>query len=204
VCAALTRDGRSVALVSADHLGLVHALSGAGPSEHRLLPLSAPKDADAAWADLAAGDPAKAYRAMTALVDQRAQAIALLKERLQPAAAPDAARIARLIEDLDSANFATRSAAMKQLEELHELAEDALEAVLRGKPTVEVRRRVQQLLDRVQRQVPPPERLRVLRAVEVLEAIGSDESRRLLEAVAAGRRQEDGPPRAREARRARG
>src|SRR5262249_25203490 len=79
-----------------------------------------------------------------------------------------------------------RQKAMKELASLHEVAEVALEAVLEGKPPAELRLRVQQLLDRVKRGDPPAERLRALRAVEVLEAVGTAEARQVRRALARG------------------
>jgi len=91
-----------------------------------------------------------------------------------------------LIGDLNSATFAKRQRAMKELLGLHEVAEAALEAVLAGNPPEELRLRVLQLLDRVKRGGAPAERLRPLRAVEVLEMIGTAEARQLLRALARG------------------
>jgi hypothetical protein len=60
-----------------------------------------------------------------------------------------------------------------------------LRETLSGKPSAEVRKRVEELLAGV-RQVRSPEVLRRLRAVQVLERIGAPEARRLLEALAGG------------------
>src|SRR5207302_2531801 len=94
--------------------------------------------------------------------------------------------IARLIGDPNSATFAKRQKAMKALASLHEVAEGALESVLQGDPPTELRLRVQQLLERVKRGDAPAERLRALRAVEVLEMIGTAEARQVLRALARG------------------
>ena len=53
-------------------------------------------------------------------------------------------------------------------------------------PSAEVHRRVQQLLDRLEKEVLSADRLRELRAVEVLEQIGTEEARQVLTALAKG------------------
>jgi hypothetical protein len=66
-----------------------------------------------------------------------------------------------------------------------EVAESALEAVLKGQPSAEARRRTEQLLAKVQKELTG-EALRALRAVEVLEHIGTPEASRVLESLAKG------------------
>jgi hypothetical protein len=138
----------------------------------------------ALWADLASPDADKAYRAMAALADDPDGAVPFLKEKLRPAVALDRKEIARRVKDLDSPVYATRQRAMRGLAWLHEEALPDLEEVLEGKPTEEVRRRVKQLVERARRQGPPPARLWMLRAVEVLEQAGTPEARRLLQVLA--------------------
>jgi hypothetical protein len=53
---------------------------------------------------------------------------------------------------------------------------------------VEVRRRVEQLLAKLNRPVPLPESLRVLRAVQALEQRGTPPAREMLQALAQGHR----------------
>jgi hypothetical protein len=91
-----------------------------------------------------------------------------------------------LIRLLNGDRFAVREAARRSLEELGEQADGALHAALEGKPPLEVRRRVQALLQERRARPYPPGELQRLRAVQVLEWIGSAEARRLLERLAAG------------------
>jgi hypothetical protein len=184
--AALTPDGQTAALVGANHRALVRLVGGLTPAEGVVGPAPRPKDVPAAWEDLAAPDAATAYRAVAALAERPAQAVAFLKGRLKPAAPVDPKEIARLIGDLNSATLAKRQKAMKELASLHAVAEGALEAVLEGKPPAELRLRAQQLLDRVRWGDPPAERLRAQRAVETLEAVGTAEARQVLRALARG------------------
>ena len=79
-----------------------------------------------------------------------------------------------------------REKAQEELQNLGDLAEPALRRTLDNKPTLEVRRRVQALLERLRGPVKGPELLQALRAVAVLEDIGTPKARRLLQELANG------------------
>jgi hypothetical protein len=93
--------------------------------------------------------------------------------------------IAQGAVDLDNDSFAVRNKAVDELEGLGELAYPALEKVLERKPSLEVRKRVDQILEKPE---PPTsiQGLRVLRAVEVLERIGTPEAQEVLSSLAKG------------------
>src|SRR5205823_6370475 len=103
-----------------------------------------------------------------------------------PVEAADGKRLARLLDDLDAEDFEKREAASQELARLEEIAGPALRAALKGDPPAETKRRLRELLDKLDRRAPSPEALRHLRAVEALEHSGTPEARRLLEALAAG------------------
>jgi RNA polymerase sigma factor (sigma-70 family) len=138
-----------------------------------------------AWADLA-GDPRKAFAARGMLADSPAEAVALLKKRLGPVRPAEAGLLRGLFADLDSDSFAVREKARKGLEALDDRATDALREALRQKPPLEVRRRIEALLIRVNKRVLSGEALRPLRAVGVLEDIGTREAKAILETLAGG------------------
>ncbi len=137
------------------------------------------------WADLAADDAGKAYRAGLALAAGRGTAVDFLKARLRPAPHADGKKIGKWIAELDSDEFETRRAATAGLEGLGEAALPALRRVLEGKPSPEAGRTAKQLLERP-RPVPPPDALREWRAVAVLERIGSPEARDVMRTLAQG------------------
>jgi hypothetical protein len=112
--------------------------------------------------------------------------VAFLGERLKGVPAPDERRIARLIADLDD-SFARREKAYRELVSLGARGAPALRRALQGQASVEVRRRVERLLERLgsSTEAPPPELVR-LRVVEALEANGTTEARKLLAELAAG------------------
>jgi hypothetical protein len=91
----------------------------------------------------------------------------------------------QLVTDLDSNQPQRREAASQQLAELAEQAEHALSNALHDKPSSEQRRRIEALLVGP-RVVRSPERLRELRAVEVLELSDLAEARQLLTTLAKG------------------
>jgi RNA polymerase sigma factor (sigma-70 family) len=149
-----------------------------------------PKELDAAgvalaWTDLA-GDSGKAFAARGTLADSPEKAVTLLKEHLKPSRAADAQRLRKLIADLDSERFAVRETARKGLEELGDLAEPALRETLKQKPSLELRQQVKGLLEKLRGPVTRPEMLQALRAVAVLEDVGTPAARSVLERLATG------------------
>jgi RNA polymerase sigma factor (sigma-70 family) len=138
------------------------------------------------WADLAGDSAPKAYRAVHGLAAVPAKAVPYLKVHLRPIQEAEPQRVERLLADLDSDTFAVRQSAAKELFALGQRVEPALREALKAKPTEEVRRRIQQLLDRFVRELPAGESLRALRAVDVLERIATVEARRVLEELARG------------------
>jgi WD40 repeat protein len=141
---------------------------------------------EALWADLASPDAARAYQAILALTAAPARSVPLLKARLRPVPTPDPKRLARLLKDLQSPRFAVREKAMTELARLGELAEPALRKAAGEGAPLEFRRRVDQLLDKLQGVVTQPKQLRTLRAVEVLEHVGTPEAREVLRKLATG------------------
>jgi hypothetical protein len=140
-----------------------------------------PQELEQVWADLTSADARKVHAALWRMVAAPERSMPLLGSRLAPAApAP-----AELLADLDSDKFERREAASKQLADLGEGAEPALEEAIMADPSADKRRRIERLLA-APRTVWSPEQLRALRAVEVLEQIGNTESRRALEALAKG------------------
>jgi hypothetical protein len=173
---AFSPDGRRLVSGGADTTLLIwdlaeHARGGRGSAMLTSTQLRS------CWEDLGSEDATKGFRAMGLLLGSPSQATAFLAEKLWPL---DPARIRGLVADLDSARFSVREKAFKELEALGEAAEPALRQALRGKPSQELRSRVERLLEGLGPPIPP-ERLRRLRAFEALEAMNTREAKRLLE-----------------------
>jgi hypothetical protein len=112
---------------------------------------------------------------------------AFLKERLKPVPSPAPEMLRSLLNDLDSDQFAVREAAERKLRELGERAGSALRESLKAKPSLEKRRRIEALLAQLEASTPlSGELLRELRAVQVLERIGSAKARTVLKRLAKG------------------
>ncbi len=172
-------DGRVIASASDDTTVMLWDLAGRGPAGV----LTTNELADL-WSDLASEDAARAFRAVRRLAGSPEQAVALLKGKLAPARPADPKQVARLIADLDSDDFAARDRASQELGRLDEAAESQMRAALKGRRSAESRRRLEELLARLGDW--PPERLRVARAVEVLERVGTPPAREVLRALADG------------------
>ncbi len=115
-------------------------------------------------------------------------AVALLRQHVAPVAAPDAARVAKSIADLDSEQFDVRAAAEQALDAVGETALPACRAALAKARSVELRRRLEGFIAKQTRAQwqPNADRLRKLRAVEVLEMAGTAACRAMLEKLGRG------------------
>jgi RNA polymerase sigma factor (sigma-70 family) len=178
-----SRDGKQLATGSADTTVLIWNLTAPAGLPARS-PLSAP-ELDGLWADLAGEDAHRAYSAIYGLAGAPAQALPLLRDRLRPIADAPPGQLKQLITTLDSPQFEQRETARQELLALDNQALPALREALQGKPSLEQRRRIEQILNDL-RVVRAPEVLRPLRAVEVLERIASAEAREILERLARG------------------
>jgi hypothetical protein len=111
----------------------------------------------------------------------------LLRQRLRPVTAEDLHRLEQRIGDLDSDQFAVRQAAEEALVKTGAAGvEPALRQALAANPAPELRRRLETILEALERQPVSGELLRALRALEALEYMGSPEARRLLEELSRG------------------
>jgi RNA polymerase sigma factor (sigma-70 family) len=180
---AFAPDGRRLVSGLTDSTWLVWDL---GPAEAAAAGKLGAEGLAKAWADLAGADAPRAFKARWALAGAPEEALPYLKERLRPARAADAQRLKRLLIDLDSDQFAVRQQAQEALEEIGDLAEPALRQALADKPPLDVRRRIDAALERLRGPATRPEARRSLRAVAVLEDVGTPAARQLLEELAAG------------------
>jgi RNA polymerase sigma factor (sigma-70 family) len=181
---AFSADGRALASASGDTSVIVWSVTGGDPRQRQPhVTLSSQRLKDL-WGDLAGDDAPRAWQAVCTLAASPQQTLPWMQAHLTPLSAADAKAIALLLADLDSDQFATRQRAARELENLGELAKPALRKVLDGQPSAEVRRQVQRLLGKLDGPVRAAEVLRGLRAIEVLEQIGTAEARRLLERLA--------------------
>src|SRR5260370_41950651 len=97
---------------------------------------------------LAGNDARRAYMAIWNLIHSPEESVPFLRERVGPALA-DPRRASELVPELNSESFAVRERAASELEGLEELAEPFLRRALTEKTSLEVRRRVGQLLQKL-------------------------------------------------------
>jgi hypothetical protein len=136
----------------------------------------------ASWDALASPDPIQGHRAVCTLVGAAPQTVPFLRQRFaRRPAPPEAGRLALLIAELDDARFEVREEASRQLFELGESSERALRKALDGDPSLEMRYRLEDLLEKVERLELSAEASRWQRAIEVLEYVGNAEAKDLLE-----------------------
>jgi WD40 repeat protein len=143
-------------------------------------------DLETCWGELRSNDGEKAYNAILKLAGSPRLAVPYLAERIKPATPADPSKLKKLIVDLDSDEFTERANAAEDLEKLGELAVPALQKVLMGQPSLELRRRAEQMVARLTRGVLNGEQVRLVRALEVLERSGTPAARHLLESLAKG------------------
>jgi WD40 repeat protein len=178
-----SQDGRRLASAGYDATVLVWDVTGrltAAPAGATELP---EKELARLWAELGdEKDAPRAYQAMHALLRNPTGTMRWLEAHLRPIPATAGAAIAQWIADLDSAEFAVREKAMRELADRGEAVEAALRKTLEDGPSLEVRQRIKLLLEKMQ----GGHRLQMLRAVEVLEHLGTAEARHLLETLAQG------------------
>jgi hypothetical protein len=183
---AFAPDGKTLASGSSDTTALIWDLT---ELKKRLKPAMmerSEQELEAAWTDLAGEDAVKAFDAITKLASAPASAVPMLKKQLPPTAPVDAAQVEKLIGELDSQRFAARKKASTELEKIGELAVPFYEKALANQPSPETRKRIEELVAKVQRQALTGDRLRQLRAIEALSHMASPEARQLLAELAKG------------------
>jgi RNA polymerase sigma factor (sigma-70 family) len=177
---AFAPDGKTLASACWDQKVRLWDLPAARPA-----PAPDGKEPQAWWDDLIADDAPQAYRAVWALTAMPERSVPFLAARLRAAGA-DAAKLPPLIRDLDDDDYDTREKASAALKRFGPAAEPALRKALEGKPSTEVVRRIEALLDMFRQPLTDPETTRAVRAVEVLEAVASPAAREALADLAKG------------------
>jgi hypothetical protein len=138
------------------------------------------------WNQLASPNVDTAYFAMWRLIGSPEQSIALIKSQVKPINAADPKRILQLIADLDSPKFRVREKASQNLADKGKLAKPAMREASNNNASAEVRKRIETLLQRLHDAAYPPDTIRAMRGIEVLERIGSAPAKEMLVSLTNG------------------
>jgi WD40 repeat protein len=176
---AFTPDGNTLVSTSWDSTLLIWDVSG------RRTGKTLRANSEELWKLLADANIEKAGRAVYAMVESPDETLALLQKRIK-AVSVSPERFQELIADLDHAKFAVREQAGIELAALGPAAEPALKKRLQAKPSLEVVGRIEKLLGSIQSMRPSQDQLRVIRAVEILEHIGTPKAIAFLRELAGG------------------
>jgi WD40 repeat protein len=183
---AFSPDGRLLASGARDASVLVWDWDHVRRQATAPVPRPAPLALKQLWADLAADDAVKAFHAINALAGTPVETVAFLKGQLRPVAQVDPRHLKDLLANLDHKQFAVRKKAELALEKLGDLAAQAIKGQLARAPSLEMTRRLEGLTKKLDAQVASADVLQMLRAIEVLERIGSPEARHVLNQLAQG------------------
>jgi hypothetical protein len=178
----VTIPGRDVSelLPAADALRAYHRVLSA----ERTTALQ-PERFDALWSRLGSGDANVAWQAHRDLAKAGESAVPQLDARLR--VQPDApAVVAAWIRSLDADSAEVRLIAHARLRALGPAAQPHLKAALRGPTSAEARQRIGAILDAEEPPPPDAEVVRVIRAIRVLEEIGTPEAGEILGRLANG------------------
>jgi WD40 repeat protein len=184
-CLVFSPDSRLLATGHTDSTILLWDVTSVRRAPRQPVEKSDATQLERCWRDLADADARKAHAAIWGLRALPERAVNLLRDRLSPASVVPADKIRQRIDDLDSDEFQRRETASAELAALGDQVHAALQAALTANPSVELRKRIEDLLADPGR-VRSSETLRHLRAVEVLERIGNSTARRILESLAQG------------------
>jgi hypothetical protein len=182
---AFSPDLRTLASGSLDTTVLLWDLTGHQANHGKLAPVQlAASDLDGLWNALKGDDVPRAYRAIWKLALAPKDALPFLSKHLRPVAGADAERIKHLIRDLADERYEVREKATRELAGYRQLAEPALWQAFQKPSDLEVRQRIERLLERLQN--PSPDQLQEMRAIEAVEAMQTPEAEKLLRHLAGG------------------
>ena len=180
-----TRDSRTFVSVGNDGVANVWSLDPYEQIKAEGKPVDTTFVAGKIWGELTDSDPVKSWRAVWKMVYNPEVAIAWLDKNLE--LDNKDTEIVKLIRQLDDDDFNIREAASRELGALGRVAEPALRQALTGKPSFEVKARINDLLSQAGADLARgPKEMGTLRAICALEFMNHDGAKALLAKWAGG------------------
>ncbi|MGH7223307.1 MAG: WD40 repeat domain-containing protein, partial [Gemmataceae bacterium] len=186
-----SRDGKRLASASQDSTILLWDAATPETAD-KPSPLNE-KTLERLWNELETGKATAAYPVMGRLIADPRHTLPFLRKRLRKVPPVEEKRLLQWIADLDSDSFDKREAASRELGRLGPVAESALRKPLTGPISLEMRRRLTDFLRPLEGGETrfSPEELAHVRAIQVLERIGTSEARQILKYLAEGEKRLD-------------
>jgi WD40 repeat protein len=167
---AFSPDGARLAAAAGDTTVLVWEVNG------QPTPVSTVQQLEALWDDLAGAEGERAFVAVRRLTRSADRAMPFLRARLRAHAELTSSYLTRLIGELDHDRYAVRHRATEELTRLGDFAEEALRRAAQTSPSPETMKRVELLLRKIACETLSAEQVQMLRALEVLERVGTAEA----------------------------
>jgi WD40 repeat protein len=183
ISVAVSPDGRRIACGGRDSRTIVWGFTASARAASSSTQQPQPSDLNAEWLKLGALRSDQAENAYRSFIAGGDAAVSFLRDKLKPVPALDLQDVALRLAQLDSNKFAVRDAAARELHRTAYLIEAELRKHLAATKSPEVRRRLSVLLESLH---ADPERLRALRSVYALGAIGTPPAVATLEKLAGG------------------
>jgi hypothetical protein len=138
------------------------------------------------WEAMRDSNASNAYNAMSCIVEQANRLLPYLRRQLKPVPKDEPDWVQALFANLDSGSFEDRERASKELREEYQSVIPYILRRLQGRGPLELHKRLTSVMHENRNKPPSRERLRELRAIEVLEYIGTREAQELLRHLSQG------------------
>lgn len=183
---AFVKDGRSVFSAGADTVAYQWDVPGLTNNGKLPALTLAVQELEEAWTTLLSEETSRGHEIMWKCIASGKQAVPhLTKEKKLYLLDPD--RVKKLFKDLDSNHFPTRTAAMTELTGYGRWMEGRYDAAMSNPPSLEYKRRVEMLKEKLNAINSPSlaqERLRVHRIMVICEQVGGPDALAALKQLA--------------------
>lgn len=181
---ALSSDGKWLCAAGEDNGALLFEIVAEVHGEKR--PQKTTKEFETLWAGLREANGATAFETMGILAESGDNFVDFVGQNLLPAPVMKPDELMGLLQDLGSDVLNRRQRAMQELRKIGVPAIAAVRTHINGKISLEERKRGELVLRQLLAQAPEHKVLQTLRAIEVLEWIGSKKARAVLQLLSTG------------------